>query len=65
MTVDDLVKMNGRIHSVDEITEGGLVRIGDRLFHQNGIEMTHDPGPHLRFEKVLESEVIKRCGSQE
>lgn len=64
MKVGDIVRVVGKdyqvITKVMEITEGGLVRISDRLFHESGMEMTHAPGEHLRFEKVLEQEVAKR-----
>ena len=48
------------VQPVTAITEGGLVQVGDRMFHDSGVEMNHEPGPKLRFEKVLESEVAKR-----
>lgn len=57
----DSVNIQGLgVQPVAAITEGGLVRVGDRLFHDSGVEMTHEPGPRLRFEKVLEKEV-KKC----
>ena len=64
MKAGDIVRVSGKgksyITKVMAITGGGLIRIGDRLFHPNGQEMKHAPGEPLRFEKVLEQEVAKR-----
>lgn len=57
MKVGDLVRINGCVQPVAAVTESGLIKAGGRLFYQNGVEMKHEPGPRLRFEKVLESEV--------
>ena len=60
----DIVRVIGKDHTyitkVMAITDGGLIRIGDRLFHPTGQEMRHSPGELLHFEKVLEQEVAKR-----
>ena len=64
MKAGDIVHVSGKgksyITKVMAITDGGLIRIGDRLFHPTGQEMKHAPGESLRFEKVLEQEVAKR-----
>lgn len=64
MKAGDIVRVTGKGQSyttkVMAITDGGLIRIGDRLFHPAGQEMKHAPGEPLRFEKVLEQEVAKR-----
>ena len=64
MKAGDIVRVSGKgesyITKVMAITDGGLIRIGDRLFHPNGQEMKHAPGEPLHFEKVLEQEVAKR-----
>ena len=53
-------KCQSYVTKVMGITDGGLVHIGDRLFHPTGQEMKHAPGEPLHFEKVLEQEVVKR-----
>ena len=64
MKAGDIVRVSGNgqsyVTKVMGITDGGLVRIGDRIFHPTGQEMKHAPGEPLRFEKVLEQEVVKR-----
>lgn len=64
MKVGDIVCVRGKgksyITKVMAITDGGLIRIGDRLFHPAGQEMKHAPGEPLHFEKVMEQEVAKR-----
>jgi hypothetical protein len=63
MKAGDIVRVSGKgesyITKVMAITGGGLIRIGDRLFHPTGQEMKHAPGEPSRFEKVLEQEVAK------
>ena len=64
MKAGDIVRVSDKSQSyvttVMAITDGGLIRIGDRLFHPTGQEMRHSPGELLHFEKVLEQEVAKR-----
>ena len=64
MKAGDIVRVSGNgqsyVTKVMGITDGGLVRIGDRIFHPTGQEMKYAFGEPLRFEKVLEQEVVKR-----
>lgn len=64
MNAGDIVRVRGKgrssVTKIDAMTDGGLIRIGDRLFHPTGVEMDHSPGEKLRFEEVLEQEVAKR-----
>ena len=63
MKAGDIVRVSGNgqsyVTKIMAITDGGLIRIDDRLFHPNGQEMKHAPGEPLHFEKVLEQEVAK------
>ena len=64
MKAGDIVRVSGNgqsyVTKIMAITDGGLICIGDRLFHPTGQEMEHAPGEPLHFEKVLEQEVAKR-----
>ena len=48
MKAGDIVRVSGNgqsyVTKVMGITDGGLVRIGDRIFHPTGQEMKHAPG---------------------